>query len=80
MLQLTERVCLAAEHVKKIEREVEARIQLEQAPVRERIADLEYLWQERVALEQMERKQTQGQGQGPGSNLSPFMCISSGAR
>lgn len=71
VLQLTERVCLAAEHVKKIEREVEARIQLEQAPVRERIADLEYLWQERVGLEQMERKQTQGQG--PGSNLSPFM-------
>src|SRR5687768_14815972 len=69
VLQLTERACLAAEHVKKIECEVEARIQLEQAPVRERIAELEYLWQERVAQEQMERKQTQG----PSSNLSTFM-------
>jgi len=70
-LQLTECVCLAAEHVKKIEREVEARIQLEQVPVRERIAELEYLWQTRVAQEQVERKQTQTQG--PGSNPSPFM-------
>jgi hypothetical protein len=70
VLQLTERVYLAAEHVKKMECEAEARIQSEQASVRERIADLEYLWQERVALEQMERKQTQGQGSG--SNLSPF--------
>ena len=68
-LQLTERVYFAAEHVKKTEREVEARTQLEQAPVRERIAELEYLWQTRVAQEQVERKQTQE----PGSNLSPFM-------
>jgi hypothetical protein len=49
VLQLTERVYLAAEHVRKIEREVEARIQMEQASVRERITELEYLWQERVA-------------------------------
>jgi hypothetical protein len=37
--------------------------------VRERIAELEYLWQPRVAQEQVERKQAQE----PGSNLSPFM-------
>ncbi|MCC2682823.1 MAG: hypothetical protein K0S36_2387 [Nitrosospira multiformis] len=71
VLQLTERVYLAAEHVKKIECEAEARIQLEQAPVREHIAKLEYLWQKRVAQEQMERKQTQTQE--PASNLSPLM-------
>lgn len=70
VLQLTERVYLAAEHLKKIEGEAEARIQLEQAPVRERIAELEYLWQKRAAQEQMERKQTQE----PASSLSPFMA------
>jgi len=69
VLQLTEHVHFAAEHVKEIEREVEARIQLEQAPVRKRIAELECLWQERAAQEQTERQQTQE----PGSDLSPFM-------
>lgn len=69
VLQLTQRVYLTAEHAKKIEREVEVQIQLEQASVRERIAELEYLWQTRVAQEQMARKQTQE----PDSNLSPFM-------
>ena len=68
MLQLTERVYLAAEHVKKMECEAEARIQSEQASVRERIAELEYLWQKRVVQEQTEREQTQE----PASNLSPF--------
>ncbi|SCX47550.1 hypothetical protein [Nitrosospira sp. Nsp1] len=58
-LKLASRVHDAAEHVANRENEVEARIRLEQAPVREYMTELERLKRQKAARETAERWQTQ---------------------
>jgi hypothetical protein len=67
-LKLAERVHHAEEYVRNMENEVEARIQLKQAPVRERMAELEYLRRKKAAQELVEQRQTQELG----NNLAAF--------
>ena len=59
VLKLALRVHDAAEHAANRENEVEARIRLEQAPVRDYMAELERLKQQKAAREVAQRWQTQ---------------------
>ncbi len=59
VLKLASRVHDAAEHAANRENEVEARIRLEQAPVRDYMAELERLKQQKAAREVAQRWQTQ---------------------